>query len=90
MSELTVTPGPIFYHDYAQQPLEPEGLQPSCAAGCQTEITMEDILMKAEEAEQVDVDPSDGMPDVVEWATQTDERVNFYTGIRSQSLLNGK
>ncbi len=90
MKELTVTPGPSFFHGYAQQPQEGILEQESATAGCQTDVSMEDILLRAEQAEQDDPIPNNDMPDIVNWATETDERVNFYTGIRSKNLLNGK
>ncbi len=97
MRELTFTPGPkvpgpMQYHDYAQPPPEDILEQHSATAGCQTEVTMEDILLRAEQLEGNDPVPGQSatMPDIVDWATETDERVNFYTGIKSKNLLNGK
>ncbi len=92
MKELTVTPGPNFFHGYAQPPPEGTLEQQSATAGCQTDVSMvmEDILLRAEQAEEEDPIPNNNMPDVVNWATETDERANFYTGIRSKNLLNGK
>ncbi len=94
MSELNITPGPKLFHDYAQPP-EDMLEQQSSTSSSQTELKMEDILLKAEQADQSDIDretpaPSSSDPDIVKWATETDERVKFYTGIRSKNLLNGK
>ena len=73
MRELTITPGPkvpgpLQYHEYAQPP--PEGIleQHSATAGCQTEVTMEDILLRAKQTEQDDSIEPDPMPDIVQWA----------------------
>ncbi len=91
MEDLTITPVPLFYHDYAQSPTDmSEDVPEEHNTGCQTELTMEDILDKADLPDVHMERDASGEPDVVEWITQSDERVNFYTGIRSNRLLNGK
>ncbi len=87
MGSLTLTPHPKLYHDYSQPP---EGVpeQQSGTIECQTELTMEDIMERAAKSEP-DMEPETSGPDALEWATQTDERVNFYTGIKSKKLLYG-
>ncbi len=92
MSELKLTPHPKLYHDYSQPPDGVPEQVPSGAAGCQTDLTMEDILERAEQYDKetdMETDSGPGGPDCLEWATQTDERVNFYTGLSSKKLLYG-
>jgi hypothetical protein len=51
-------------------------------------MTMTDIdLLEDKAKQQPPIIPGQ---DVVECVTETDERVNFYTGLHSKSILQGK
>ena len=75
------TPQPSPDHDYLQT-TKPKHADVSV----QTSMTMDDISA----LEQVEI-PKLRQPgeDVVSFATETDERVNFYTGVPSKAILKG-
>ena len=78
-----VTPKPHERHDYLETS-SPKYVD----AQCETDLTMEAIA----EMEQKSKQPisQSTVKEIVNCATETDERVNFYTGIPSREVLYGK
>ncbi len=82
-AEKDVIPQPSS-HDY----IIPASVE-RASTGVQTDLTMDRISQLIKFEEKVQVPQASQAQYIVDSATETDERVNFYTGLHSIAILQG-
>ncbi len=72
----------LLNHDYITSQR-----QDFISLGCQTEMTMADIKKMEETVNQTLISDNNTGEDIVIVATDSDEKVNYYTGLETKTML---